>query len=1175
MRSVPFSNPEVLLAHQDFVRALARRLISDEDLSEDISQETLLAALQHPPGRDRPLRSWLAAVALNFVRKRWRDEQRRRVREYSASRSDAVPSASDVLQRETLRRRVVQAVLALPETYRSPILLRFYEDVPPREIARRLGLPVETVKSQLKRGLRELRQQLDQEFGGDREACRLALVSIAGVTPAVSSTATATAVGSIALSALMMKTLGVAILGVAIVLAGALFLFMELRAPSQPDADPTAPGATAQAPALPSEPVAASRSELSPVSRGLEPHGTLATVPESYRQSLARVTGRVMSHDWCPVPQASIALLEYRFASFVGTDYASLFEDKKGAAPPGLEISRTYSDADGRFVLEGAISDAVHAVVVHHAESGGALHAIDAALHSGEMTDIGDIVLLRSVALTGRVLDEQGRAIPGARVRVAWSGAIPGRAVLDEVLKEWRDSSKVIFRDSGEETVLDQPPFPLAFVSLPACHAGGDGTFRLAGLPTRAATIIADAPGFATTCVGPFTPSERGAIETGDIVLTRGRLLGGRVLGAGAKPLRGIEVVVGCAPPGSNAIVARPAMPTGEDGSFQLGGFPNTGQPVYAARRQIGEAWTIVRSPESSTEAEIVLPPLHALTLRFEDEANHPVSGVRLLMRPATRWPPASAPYRSVPGVGPGPHDALVEVPSIAPGEHQLLARAPGYPIVLQTVAIAAETVELTVRFAAGRDFPVRVSDGATGTPVEHAQVSLISHPAEPPLDQQWTDADGRAVLGPVPLAPPLPFHLLVRRPGYVAWSGELEVEGSETMEVALARGGTLIGQITQAGLPPQARFTVSVKPKLSRLPIDIERTARRFATTDARGAFRISGLMEGTYEYELHASFLHDDPFWMLADLSQGAVQTGRFETRDSETQELTIDLGSPAARTATIRGMVHLQGAPARGFRIKLMGDDGERAETVTEASGCFELTGLSAGAYRVVAEMSRETSERITSARGAVHRSIELDLGAVELMEIELDLLDLPVRVVDASGSPLPEAHVVVKGRAGADRCGLTASTDAKGDARFTVPFPALYEIGVSHPHAGETRAQVQVPPGGLAGPILIAMDAQTPCAGHLVIDLGPGKTSPAFVFLELSGDPAEPLTRDFRSKSIVVLWEFGRFPFRATGMQPGRYVARLCPEEIGNANVPAVTFDLPPAGDEELILRFTAH
>ncbi len=183
--------PESLLAHGDFVRVLARRLVLDDQSADDVAQQTWLAALERPPRISEALPAWLARVARNFAFMTRRVDKKRAEREKAAAAPEAVPSASEIYEREALRRRVIDEVLALEKAYRSAVLLRFYEDLPPREIAARLAIPVETVKTRLKRGLAKLRERLDAEFGNDRGAWCLALAPIAGLKVGASSAAAA------------------------------------------------------------------------------------------------------------------------------------------------------------------------------------------------------------------------------------------------------------------------------------------------------------------------------------------------------------------------------------------------------------------------------------------------------------------------------------------------------------------------------------------------------------------------------------------------------------------------------------------------------------------------------------------------------------------------------------------------------------------------------------------------------------------------------------------------------------------------------------------------------------------------------------------------------------------------------------------------------------------------
>src|SRR5262245_27591152 len=185
-------DPEALLSHDDFVRAVARRLLADEHRVDDVVQQTWLAAWMRAPGEPRSLRAWLATVARNFARDARRGDARRADRERAASRPEAVPPVERLLEREAARRRVGDAVAALEEPYRSTLLLRFLDALPPPATARRAGVPVETVKTRLKRGLDLVRARLDAQHGGDRRTWALALAPIAAL-PAASGAGAAAA----------------------------------------------------------------------------------------------------------------------------------------------------------------------------------------------------------------------------------------------------------------------------------------------------------------------------------------------------------------------------------------------------------------------------------------------------------------------------------------------------------------------------------------------------------------------------------------------------------------------------------------------------------------------------------------------------------------------------------------------------------------------------------------------------------------------------------------------------------------------------------------------------------------------------------------------------------------------------------------------------------------------
>ncbi len=172
---------ESLLDEGQFLARLARALVRDPHMADDLIQETWLAALKRPPEGD--VRAWFSAVARNFARRGRRAAADREERERSVARAELGPSPEEIQRRESVRGAVVEKVLALPEPYRTVVLLRFFENWKPRRIARETGCSVETIKTRLKRALERLREELDRENRGQRAVWMLPLIRAGRVKP--------------------------------------------------------------------------------------------------------------------------------------------------------------------------------------------------------------------------------------------------------------------------------------------------------------------------------------------------------------------------------------------------------------------------------------------------------------------------------------------------------------------------------------------------------------------------------------------------------------------------------------------------------------------------------------------------------------------------------------------------------------------------------------------------------------------------------------------------------------------------------------------------------------------------------------------------------------------------------------------------------------------------------
>lgn len=170
-----------LLQHAGFLRAVSRRVLLHPADEDDAVQEAWLAALRSPPRPGPGLKGWFATVVRNHARESHRKERRRGQREERVARDELVPSTADLVQRAETLKRLTAALADLPAPQRDVLLLRYFEDLPPREIARRLGAPVATIKSRHHRALVALRARLDEDDDARGATWRVALMPVAGL----------------------------------------------------------------------------------------------------------------------------------------------------------------------------------------------------------------------------------------------------------------------------------------------------------------------------------------------------------------------------------------------------------------------------------------------------------------------------------------------------------------------------------------------------------------------------------------------------------------------------------------------------------------------------------------------------------------------------------------------------------------------------------------------------------------------------------------------------------------------------------------------------------------------------------------------------------------------------------------------------------------------------------
>jgi RNA polymerase sigma-70 factor (ECF subfamily) len=173
IRAVRAGRPEsfrgLVERHGPRVHDLARRLLKDAHLAEDVTQHAFANAWRALPRFDlaRPFRHWILRIATNLCRNAHAARSLRP--EVTGARGiDDEPleppprdePASPDPEGRARTAHVRAAIEALPERYRLPVVLHHLHGLPLEEIAEITELPVATVKTHLHRGRAALRALL-------------------------------------------------------------------------------------------------------------------------------------------------------------------------------------------------------------------------------------------------------------------------------------------------------------------------------------------------------------------------------------------------------------------------------------------------------------------------------------------------------------------------------------------------------------------------------------------------------------------------------------------------------------------------------------------------------------------------------------------------------------------------------------------------------------------------------------------------------------------------------------------------------------------------------------------------------------------------------------------------------------------------------------------------------
>ena len=918
------SDAEALLAHAGWVRALAARLARDQAEAEDLSQDTLAAALAHPPREAGPLRPWLGRVLGNLLRSRRRAERRRSDREALAagwaaaerSRAEAGPPAGEgaagLLEQLERQRVLADLVATLDEPYRSAILARYYRGETAAQIARRTGQPAGSVRSQLARGRQLLRERLVRREGGD--AARALLLAASRGPDLVGWTSTTLAFTKGVLAVKTTTKLAAAGIAAAALLGAFVGLdALSERAEPQAQADPPASPASLAAVPDPGAALIAAQGDGASAARAMldvPVEQTLVAEPAAVPaepESRAGITARIVGSQGQPLAGAVLRYVEER--------------------RPDHHTSSEPAGPDGRVTLElapaalpywgGAPLPATY--VVHAAQHGA--HFFLASARLGELTDLGEIPLGPGGRVRGRVLSADGQPVAGAEVVLA-DVHLPGDL----------RSARLGGPDRG--------------LGLPASVCDADGVFRVPHVAAGPARVWARRGGGGWSFGDPLEVLPGG--ETAGVELRledgaspeRSTRIRGRVLDPSGGPVAGASVSYTARDPHYSG----EPVSTEADGSFVI--HPQVQSAHLLVAKDAENAWRASSRDGvlPGEEVELRLGQAVWMDVRLVDERGEPADAtLNLELMGLHSW---SMTQREQRGIG---HFGLV----IPESRFRLSAHSSWFHSeTSESFEPASAPTELTLTLRRKPLITGRVLAG--GRPVAGADVlactwfddhAIRTEGFQMHYDMHMasggvqTDAEGRFSL---PARDSRRRAVVVARAegwALAEWGPfAATAEGLGNIEIELTRGGSIAGRLRRdGGRDPAGQLVLA-----TRGDGEVMRTR-----TDPDGAYSFEQLTPGPWRVEHRRREV--DKVWTMLQSDELEEVEWNAHVREGEVTRLDLrDAGE-----VLLRGRLTVDGAGAEGWsatvehRDTFDGEHPARA-ALLDAGGRFELR-CEPGVYR----------------------------------------------------------------------------------------------------------------------------------------------------------------------------------------------------------------------------------
>lgn len=153
--------------YQPLVRYL-RRVVGNEQMAEELHQQTWLSVLEHLETFDQGscsggFKAWLFRIATNKAHDHWRSAGREKSAKEGLKlvTDDDLPEPGHRMSGSEQEQKLKQAIDRLPETQKQVVLLRYYSGLKFIEIADLLGCPLNTALGRMHKAMLKLRDLME------------------------------------------------------------------------------------------------------------------------------------------------------------------------------------------------------------------------------------------------------------------------------------------------------------------------------------------------------------------------------------------------------------------------------------------------------------------------------------------------------------------------------------------------------------------------------------------------------------------------------------------------------------------------------------------------------------------------------------------------------------------------------------------------------------------------------------------------------------------------------------------------------------------------------------------------------------------------------------------------------------------------------------------------------